>query len=212
MNTSPPPELTPEVLARGHLQQKKVPQLRKNSLFEVLYDFLLFAAIPLAFEMSYVKIFQHTINAYEVNDTVTIGRLVVYLVIQWLLGIMVRRKYIGTTLKRITLVLMIMIQLKEAFFEEVLLDMMLSMILESGLAVLLFIKFAQLMVILKLMVLLIAIFHIVVDAYGHPLKQMIIGSHNRMTSFLKRTIMQTMNICMFLYCWHTHSYARVYTH
>lgn len=149
-------------------------------------------------------------NAYEVNDTVAIGRLVVYLAIQWLLGIMVRRKYIGTTLKRITLVLMIMIQLKEAFFEEVLLDMMLSMILESGLAILLFIKFAQLMVILKFMGLLIAIFHMVVGAYGHPLKQMITGSHNRTISFLKRGFMQTMNICINLYCWHKHSFVRVY--
>jgi len=213
MKTQPPPEIIPEVLARDRLQQQHTPKSRESSrLFEVLYNFLLFAAIPVAFEMSYVKIFQHTLNAYEVNDVVAMSRLVIYLTIQWLLGILVRRKYVAPTLKRITLVLMIMIQVKDAFFEEVLLDMMMSMILESGLAILLFIKFAQLMVILKFMGLLMVVAGIAFYLFERPLTEQLQPLYKKFSSLNTRFFMQIIKKCRGLYMWHQHSYCSMHSH
>jgi len=133
-----------EVLARDSLKNKT------NQMFTVLYEVLLYLMVPIAFEMSFVKIFQRSMEAYELNDLVAITRLTVYLVIQWFLGVLVRRDYLKATLKRITLAVMILVQAKEAFYEEVLFDMIVSMMLESGLIVLMFFKFFHLVVILKI--------------------------------------------------------------
>src|SRR5687767_9909755 len=124
-----------EVLARDSLKNKT------NQMFTVLYEVVLYLMMPIAFEMSFVKIFQRSMSAYEVNDVTAISRLVVYLAIQWFLGVLVRKDYIKATLKRITLALMILVQAKEAFFEEVMFDMIISMMMESGLIVLMFFKF-----------------------------------------------------------------------
>lgn len=124
--------------------------LKTNQMFKVLYDLILFVIMPIAFEMSYVKIFQRSMSAYHVNDLDAMSRLIVYFAIQWFLGVLVRKKYLKVTLKRITLTLLILIQMKEAFYEEVLFDMVLSMIMESGLMVLLFFQFLNLVVTLML--------------------------------------------------------------
>lgn len=133
-----------QVLARDSLQTKT------NQMFTVLYDLILYAIIPIAFEMSFVKIFQRSMSAYSANDTTAMSRLVIYFIIQWFLGVLVRKQYLRASLKRMTLVLMILIQVKEAFFDEVFLDMLISMVMESGLMVLLFFKFANLVVLLKM--------------------------------------------------------------
>lgn len=133
-----------EVLARDSLQTKT------NQMFTVLYDLLVFAIIPIAFEMSFVKIFQRSMDAYSTNDVEGLSRLTVYFIIQWFLGVLVRKQYLKASLKRLTLALLILIQVKEAFIEEVFFDMVVSMVMESGLMVLLFFKFANLMVLLKM--------------------------------------------------------------
>lgn len=133
-----------EVLARDSLQTKT------NQMFTVLYDLLVFAIIPIAFEMSFVKIFQRSMDAYSTNDVEGLSRLTVYFIIQWFLGVLVRKQYLKASLKRLTLALLILIQVKEAFIEEVFFDMVVSMVMESGLMVLLFFKFANLMVVLKM--------------------------------------------------------------
>lgn len=134
---------------RGALARDSL-KTTSHQMFTVLYDLILYVMVPIAFEMSYVKIFLRSMNAYEVNDFEAMSRLIVYLVIQWLLGVMVRRDYLKVTLKRITLTLLILLQLKEAFFEEVLIDMVISMIMESGSMVLLFFKFSHMVVVLKM--------------------------------------------------------------
>ena len=106
--------------------------------------------MPIAFEMSYVKIFQRSISAYHVNDLDAMSRLIVYFSIQWFLGVLVRRNYLKVTLKRITLTLLILIHMKEAFYEEVLFDMVISMIMESGMMLLLFFQFSNMVVVLKM--------------------------------------------------------------
>jgi hypothetical protein len=118
-------------------------------MFKVLYDFLLYVAIPIAFEMSYVKVFQKSMKAYHINDMTAMSRLLVYLAIQWFLGVLVRKGFVRVALKRITLALLILLQLKEAFFEEVLFDMTISMFMESGLVLLLFFKYSNLLIILQ---------------------------------------------------------------
>jgi hypothetical protein len=77
-------------------------------------------------------------------------RLIVYFAIQWFLGVLVRRNYLKATVKRITLTILILLQLKEAFYEEVLFDMVISMVMESGLMILLFFQFAHIVVALKI--------------------------------------------------------------
>jgi len=124
--------------------------LKTNQMFKVLYDLILFVMMPIAFEMSYVKIFQKSMSAYHVNDMDAMSRLFVYFAIQWFLGVLVRRNYLKVTLKRITLTLLILIQMKEAFYEEVLFDMVISMIMESGLMLLVFFQFSNMVVILKM--------------------------------------------------------------
>jgi hypothetical protein len=89
-------------------------------------------------------------SVYHSNDLEAFSRLAVYFAIQWFLGVLVRRSYLKATMKRIALALLILLHAKEAFFEEVLFDMMLSIIMESGLMILLFFQFAQLIVILKM--------------------------------------------------------------
>lgn len=142
MKTQVTPNKFQGVLARD--------SLKKNQMFTVLYDLILFLVIPLAFEMSYVKIFQRSMNAYQLNDVDAMSRLIVYLIIQWFLGTLVRKNYLKVTLKRITLTMLILLQLKEAFFEEVLFDMVISMIMESGFMILFFFKFINVVVILKM--------------------------------------------------------------
>lgn len=133
-----------QVLARDSLKNQK------SQMFTTLYDLILFVVIPMAFELSFVKIFQKSMNAYHVNDVVALSRLIVYFLVQYLLGVMVRKHYVSTTLKRLTLAIMILIQVKEAFFDEVLFDMMVSMIMESGLAMLLFVKFTQFVILINM--------------------------------------------------------------
>lgn len=133
-----------QVLARDSLKNQK------SQMFTTLYDLILYVAMPIAFELSFVKIFQKSMTAYHVNDVLALSRLAVYFMVQFVLGIMVRKGYVNVTLKRLTLAMMILIQVKEAFFDEVLFDMIISMIMESGLMVLLFFKFAQLVIILKM--------------------------------------------------------------
>lgn len=123
---------------------------RGNQMFTVLYDLMLYAIIPIAFQMSFVKIFQRSMNAYSTNDAEAVIKLILYFIIQWFLGVLVRKQYLRASLKRITLVLLILIQVKEAFIEEVFFDMLVSMVMESGLIVLLFFKFANLVVLLKM--------------------------------------------------------------
>ncbi len=124
--------------------------LKKNQLFTVLYELILYVAMPIAFELSFVKILQKSMSVYHSNDLEAFSRLAVYFAIQWFLGVLVRRSYLKATMKRIALALLILLHAKEAFFEEVLFDMMLSIIMESGLMILLFFQFAQLIVILKM--------------------------------------------------------------
>lgn len=133
-----------QVLARDSLKNQK------SQMITTIYDFILYVAMPIAFELSFVKIFQKSMIAYQVNDVLALSRLAVYFFVQYVLGVMVRRGYVNITLKRLTLALMILIQVKEAFFDEVLFDMILSMIMESGFMVLLFFKFSQLVILLKM--------------------------------------------------------------
>lgn len=133
-----------QALARDSLK------LQKSQMFTVLYDLILYVAMPIAFELSFVKIFEKSMSAYHVNDVLALSRLAVYFIVQFILGVMVRKGYVNVTLKRLTLALMILILVKEAFFDEVLFDMILSMMMESGMMVLLFFKFTQLVVLLKL--------------------------------------------------------------
>ena len=129
-----------QVLARDSLKSKLTANSR---MFEVLYHFILFVAMPVAFEMSFVKIFQKYMNAYRVNDAEATTRLIIYFLVQWFLGVLVRKEYLKASLKRLTLAAMILVQVKEIFIEEVMFDMILSIIMESGLTVLLFFKFAH---------------------------------------------------------------------
>ncbi len=137
-----------QVLARDSLQTNLGN--RGNQMFTVLYDLMLYAIMPIAFEMSFVKIFQRSMYAYSNYDVEAISKLSVYFIIQWFLGVLVRKQYLRATLKRMTLALLILIQVKEAFFEEVFFDMLVSMVMESGFMVLLFFKFTNLVVILKM--------------------------------------------------------------
>ncbi len=149
MKTQLAPNSFREVLARDSL--KNPPERNQgNQMFTVLYDLVLYVMMPIAFEMSYVKIFQSSMKAYHVNDTDAMSRLIAYFAIQWFLGALVRRDYLKATLKRVTLAVLILIQIKEVFFEEVLLDMLLSFAMESGLMVVVFFKFAHLVVVLKM--------------------------------------------------------------
>jgi hypothetical protein len=192
-------------LARDSLKSKQT--VKENSqLFGVLYDFLLFAAIPVAFEMSFVKIFQNSMKAYLVNDVEAMGRLIIYFAVQWFLGVLVRRKYLKSGLKRLTLVVMIIVQVKEAFVEEVLVDMVISIILESGFAVLLFLKFAHLVVILQLMGLCFIIFSAAIYVKRRQLFQ-------QSKSYLQKLMIQTGTLmhriqhCMRINIWHRDKYS-----
>jgi hypothetical protein len=135
-----------DVLARDSL--KKISPQR----FTMLYDLLLFAAVPIAFELSYVKVLQRSLHAYQTSDWEAICRLIAYLTIQGFLGLLVNKNYLKVTLKGITLSILILLQHKEAFFEEVLFDMMISMVLKSGWMMLMFIKLSYLLIFLKLVV------------------------------------------------------------
>ncbi len=212
MKTQPVPGLNRNTTTGESLKSPPLPTFTKSRFFEVLYDFLLFAAIPIAFEMSYIKIAQVSINAYSGNDVMAISRLIVYLAVQWLLGVMVRNNYATVTLKRVTLVLMIMLQLKDAFFEEVLVDMMISMILESGLALLLFFKFAQLMVILKFMGLMILVTGVLPFVTKYPYTQTLQALKQLLGTNLISYYMHRIYNHMYNYMWQQNSCCRIYTH
>lgn len=192
-----------EVLARDSLKSKQGVK-EKSSLFGVLYDFLLFAAIPVAFEMSFVKIFQNSMQAYEVNDVVAMGRLIIYFTVQWFLGVLVRKEYLRSGLKRLTLVIMIMVQVKEAFFEEILIDMVISMLLESGFAILLFLKFAHLMVILKCiglsMIMLSAMLYL---KKNQPLKELKVSFKTVLVNMANFT--HRIQNCIRMHVWYRYS-------
>jgi hypothetical protein len=132
------------VLARDRLKKTSTQR------FTVLYDLLLYLVVPVAFELSYIKVLQRSLHAYQTNDAMAMSRLIIYLLIQSFLGLLVHKKYVKEGLKKITLALLILLQLKEAFFEEVLVDMVISMVLESGWALLAFVKLSYLLVYLKI--------------------------------------------------------------
>ena len=149
MKTQLVPNSFRDSLARDSLQTNP-DTVRGNQMFTVLYDLMLYAVIPIAFQMSFVKIFQRSMNAYSANDTEAMSKLILYFIIQWFLGVLVRKQYLRSSLKKMTLAMLILIQIKESFIEEVFFDMLLSMIMESGLMVLLFFKFANLVVLLQM--------------------------------------------------------------
>lgn len=176
--------------------------LKTNQMFTVLYDLILFAIMPIAFEMSYVKIFQRSMTAYHINDVDAMSRLIVYFAIQWFLGVLVRRNYLKATLKRITLTLLILIQMKEAFYEEVLFDMVISMIMESGLMILFFFQFSNMLVALKLAglswVIIAPLLYMLVNGLYHLRSN---GKFIRFMDTLTQMFMYRIHNCRIHYSW-----------
>jgi hypothetical protein len=201
--------MTTQVLARDS-QKTGVKAPPKNQLFSILYDFILYVVVPIAFEMSFVKIFYRSLEAYQVNDVIAMGRLIAYFAIQWLLGVLVRKNYINTSLKKVTLALLILIQVKEVFFEDVFFDMMLSIILESGFTWLLFLKFAQLMVVLKLMG-----FGLIIFAAGYHARKY--SPIRKLKVYFKNFTVQAdhyvhrMQYCMRMKIWHRKAECQAFT-
>jgi hypothetical protein len=192
-------QIAPSGTFRGALARDS---LKTNKMFTVLYDLILFVIMPIAFEMSYVKIFQRSMSAYHVNDLDAMSRLIVYFIIQWFLGVLVRRNYLNVTLKRITLTLLILIQMKEAFYEEVLFDMVISIIMESGFILLLFFRFSNMVVVLKMVglswvVIAPLLFAIINGLYSVRSYGNFVLSMNKM----KQTFMHRIHNCRIQYCW-----------
>lgn len=133
-----------QVLARDKLKTQT------NQMFTVLYDVLLYGILPIAFEMSYIRILKKSMYAFSGNDVDGISRLLIYFIVQWFLSFLVKKEYLRQSFKKVALGFLLFTQLQQFIVADVMLDLGLSLIAESGVLYLLFLEFSDLSVMLSI--------------------------------------------------------------